>query len=357
MQRHYKRFRWLLYLLMFSHFQTCFAIANPMIDLEESAQKFVLEIKKIQIPGFPNAFNPSIIHWKGLILMSFRIIPDPKNSYTSQIGLIWLDKHFCPIGEPQILDTTLTPTTPSRTDDSRLIAVGDEMYIVYSDNTDLEISRGGFRVFVAKLRFDGGNFYVENPVKLSQFGGEIKHRREKNWVPFDYQDQLLLAYSLSPHIIFRPILELGTCETVSSTASNWKWQWGEPRGGSPALKLGEDFLAFFHSSLNIATLHSEGRKMNHYFMGAYTFSASPPFPIKRVSTEPIVAQGFYKGPVYKPYWGSIRCVYPAGFIFDEDFIWVSYGRQDHEVWIAKLDKKGLLASLAPVTTLNTICEK
>ncbi len=352
MQRNKNRFRWLLYLLMFCRFQTSFAILNPMIDLEESAQQFVLEIKKIQIPGFPNAFNPSIIHWKGLILMSFRVIPDPKNSYTSQIGLIWLDEDFCPVGEPQILDTTLTPATPSRTDDGRLIAVGEQIYLVYSDNTDPKISRGGFRVFVAKLRFDGGNFHVENPVKLSHFKEEIPDRREKNWVPFDYQGQLLLAYSLSPHIIFRPLLEIGACETIAYTASNWKWQWGEPRGGSPALKLGEDYLSFFHSSLSTSTLHSDGRKMNHYFMGAYTFSGSPPFPVKRVSNEPIVAKGFYKGPVYKPYWGPIRCVYPAGFIFDERFIWVSYGRQDHEVWIAKLDKKGLLESLASVSPLN-----
>ncbi|MBS0653460.1 MAG: hypothetical protein JSR39_08055 [Verrucomicrobia bacterium] len=349
MLRNNKGFRWGLALLMFCQCQASFAAANPMIDLEESAQDFVLEIKKIQIPGFPNAFNPSIIRWKGLILMSFRIIPDIKNSYTSQIGLIWLDEDFCPIGEPQILDTTLSPTTPSRTDDGRIVAVGDQIYLVYSDNTDPEISKGGFRVFVAKLRFDGGLFHVENPVKLSQFDGEIKERREKNWVPFDYQGQLLLAYSLAPHVIFRPLLDTGACETVAYSSSNWKWQWGEPRGGSPALIVGEDYLSFFHSSLSTSTLHSDGRKMNHYFMGAYTFSAQPPFPIKRVSPEPIVGKGFYRGPVYKPYWGSVRCVYPAGFIFDDNFIWVSYGRQDHEVWIAKLDKKELLNSLVPVS--------
>lgn len=344
--------RWGLALLMICHSQTLLASTNPMIDLEESAQDFVLNIKKIQIPGFPDAFNPSIIYWKGLILMSFRIIPDIKNSYTSQIGLIWLDEDFSPIGEPQILDTTLSPTTPSRTDDGRIIAVGDQIYLVYSDNTDPEISKGGFRVFVAKLSFDGGLFHVENPVKLSQFEGEIKGRREKNWVPFDYQGQLLLAYSLTPHVIFQPLLDIGACETVARSASNWNWHWGEPRGGSPALRVDDDYLAFFHSFVTIPTLHSDGRKMNHYFMGAYTFSATPPFPIKSVSPEPIVGLGFYKGPVYKPYWGSVRCVYPCGFIFNENFIWVSYGRQDHEVWIAKLDKKKLFDSLVPVTTIK-----
>ena len=30
---------------------------------------------------------------------------------------------------------------------------------------------------------------------------------------------------------------------------------------------------------------------------------------------------------------------------DEEHVWIVYGRQDHELWVAKLDKKGLLESL------------
>lgn len=348
MQYRHQCFRWFFSIFLICCNQASFADTDPMVDLEESAQDFVLETHKIQIPGFPKAFNPTIIQFKGLILMSFRIIPDPQNSYTSQLGLIWLDNHFCPIGEPQILDTTLGPGIPSRTDDGRLVAVGEQIYLVYSDNTDPEISKGGFRVFVAKLKFDGGAFTVENPVKLSSFEAEMKGKREKNWVPFDYQGQLLLAYSLTPHVIFRPLLHIGACETIARSDSNWNWRWGEPRGGTPAIKMDDEYVAFFHSSINMASLHSDGRKMNHYFMGAYTFSTSPPFTIKSISPEPIIGPGFYKGPVYKPYWGSVRCIYPCGFIFDEDFIWVSYGRQDHEVWIVKLDKRKLLSSLIPL---------
>jgi len=88
--------------------------------------------------------------------------------------------------------------------------------------------------------------------------------------------------------------------------------------------------------------------MPHYFMGAYTFSNSPPFNITQISPEPIWAKNFYSGLNYERYWGSVRVVFPCGFFTDEKFIWITYGRQDHELWIVKLDKQGLLKSLIPI---------
>lgn len=84
-------------------------------------------------------------------------------------------------------------------------------------------------------------------------------------------------------------------------------------------------------------------------MGAYTFDSKPPFSLLAVSPEPIVAKDFYQPPYYKN-WKPLRCVFPAGIVLDEDYIWLSYGRQDHEVWIAKIDKKRLLNSLVPVSS-------
>ena len=84
--------------------------------------------------------------------------------------------------------------------------------------------------------------------------------------------------------------------------------------------------------------------MTHYFMGAYTFSAKPPFQITRISTEPIIGKNFYNGPAYTT-WKPLRVVFPTGCLMDEDFIWVTYGRQDFEIWVAKFDKQALLESL------------
>ena len=87
-------------------------------------------------------------------------------------------------------------------------------------------------------------------------------------------------------------------------------------------------------------------------MGGYTFDKEPPFAIRKMSIEPIIGKGFYGKPFYKPYWKSVRVVFPCGFVQNEEHIWVAYGRHDHESWIVKLDKKKFLDSLVPVKTIN-----
>ncbi len=82
-------------------------------------------------------------------------------------------------------------------------------------------------------------------------------------------------------------------------------------------------------------------------MGAYTFAKEPPFAITAMSQSPIIGKNFYHGPEYtmiKP----CRVVFPCGIVIDDQCVWVVFGRQDHEVWMAKLDKRGLYANLIPV---------
>lgn len=84
--------------------------------------------------------------------------------------------------------------------------------------------------------------------------------------------------------------------------------------------------------------------MQHYFMGAYTFAAQPPFELKRISPAPVIGKNFYNGPKYKT-WKPLIVVFPGGIVEEKDHFLVAYGRQDHEIWITKIDKTGLLDSL------------
>jgi predicted GH43/DUF377 family glycosyl hydrolase len=320
------------------------------IDLEATKQHFVLNTKKIAIPEHPNAFNSSIVQWRGATLMSFRTIPIHFSLYplSSNIGLVWLDDNFNPDGKSQILE--LNPeknySPPiSRTDDARLITIDEHLYLIYSDNVDPSVTEGGFRVYVAELDYDGENFSIVSNERISDFEGENPSRREKNWSPFEYEGELMLIYSIAPHKILKPIFGTNSCQSVAHTWSSIHWNWGELRGGTPALRLGNQYLSFFHSSTEITSLHSSGEKILHYFIGAYTFEKDPPFKVTQISPEPIVGNNFYAGPVYDFYWKPIRAIFPCGFIFDEDFIWISYGRQDHEIWIVQLDRHELLNSL------------
>lgn len=318
-------------------------------NFEENIDDFVLETKRIKIPSHPYAFNPSIIRWQGKLLMSYRVIPSRKQSFTSYIGLVWLDDNFDPVSPPQLLSLRYPESKiPCRAEEGRLIQVDNRLYIVYSDCEDAQIHKGGFRVYVAELVQTSDKFSVLNAVCLSTFEGQTQQRREKNWVPFNHDNTLLLAYSLNPHLIFQPDLTQGSTATISSSTTDPAWEWGELRGGTPGLVVDGEYLAFFHSSIKVASDHSLGEEILHYFMGAYVFSSEPPFSMRKISPKPIVAKGFYEEPFYKPYWKPVRVVFPCGFVFDDNYIWVAYGREDHETWVVKLDKKGLLKSLVPV---------
>jgi predicted GH43/DUF377 family glycosyl hydrolase len=325
------------------------------IDLEQSIPAFVLESKKINIPGYPFAYNPSLIRWKESLLLSFRITHNPQSPFESEIGLVWLDEEFNVISQPFFLDTKGPLLIPSRAEDGRLLKVGEKLFLVYSNNTDLAVTKGGFRVHIAEIEIGENIFELKNKDCLAEFDGENKEVREKNWVPFDYNGNLMLAYSLNPHFILQPIIGTGSCISRALSQGIINWEWGQLRGGTPGLNLGgSEFLAFFHSSKPMLTAHSEGKIILHYFLGAYTFSNKPPFAITKISPEPIVEKGFYSGVPYTSYyWKKVqRVIFPGGYIYDKDSIWIAYGREDHEIWIVKLNREGLMQSLVPVDTIN-----
>ncbi len=337
-------------LVLFLYVLSSNLFALNIID-DEISQSFVIETKKIDIPGFPCAFNPSIIRWKGSLLMSFRVRNQGLVS-TFEIGLVWLDDDLNLKGPAKILDIrTQSVNKFKKEQDPRLITVGEDLYIIYSN--DIEIMDSGVkvvtrRVFVSKVIFDGLVFSAEVPECLLKFEGERSSRWEKNWVPFDYDETLLLSYSLSPHKVLKPIFGTGFCETFGTCKKTLPWKWGELRGGAPALKLNEgQYIAFFHSSLKIASKHSQGDVVPHYTMGAYLFNSFPPFEITHMSPEPIIAENFYSGQSYNT-WRPVIVIFPGGFIFDKDYIWVAYGRQDHEIWLVKIHTEGLVQSLVPL---------
>jgi predicted GH43/DUF377 family glycosyl hydrolase len=321
---------------------------SDLVNLELMAQDFVLETRQIEIPPYPTAFNPSIIRWQGKILLSFRI-RDMETDYANQIGLIFLDEALHPVGSAQVLNIRLSdPFCISKRQDPRLITVSDRLFIVYNNVLISHFKPEIRRMVLAEVHFDGERFDIDHSDCLRYFEDETPNRSEKNWVPFDYQGNLLLARSIAPHWILQPLLGSSVCESLAKTGKPVQWGWGHLRGGTPALLINSDeYLAFFHSSIYLPSLHSRGNTVQHYFMGAYTFSSAAPFEITRMSREPIIGKNFYLGREYKT-WKPLQVVFPGGFIFDDRFIWIAYGRQDHEIWIAKLDKERLLHSLVPV---------
>jgi len=318
---------------------------SPFIDLEARQQDFVLQTRRIHVPGYPDAFNPSITRWNDSLLMSFRA-RDVLTGLTNLILLTWLDENFDPIGNPQILKVYHKYPSGSLIQDPRLIVINDKLMLVYSNIWNLP-NKGIRRVYISEIEIEDDRFVAKNPEVILHFDVDPINKFEKNWVPFEYNGDLLLAYSINPHKIFLPIYGTKSCETLALTQGDIHWNWGEIRGGTQALVVGNEYLSFFHSSKLMSTKHSNGEPMIHYFMGAYTFERDPPFAITRMSPDIIVGKNFYNGSVYGT-WKPLRVIFPCGFVFDNEFVWITYGRQDNELWIVKLDRNKLLNSLIPV---------
>jgi predicted GH43/DUF377 family glycosyl hydrolase len=323
------------------------------INLEDRAQDIVIHTHRITIPEYPHAFNPSIVRWNNELVLSFRVILNVKEPFKSWIGITRLDDTYEPQGAPQLLPLRNPQSrVPSRAEDGRLITIGNRLYLIYTDNEDVVISKMGYRMYIAEIGYKEGTFGVHSIERLFSYEGNETTHKEKSWVPFDHRGQLLLSYTIVPHKILLPLLGTGHCQSLISTQTPLPWNWGELRGGTPALLDGDRYIAFFHSSIRMKTEHSQGKEVPHYFMGAYTFMPNSPFTITHISKEPIIGKQFYTGQEYERYWGSVRVVFPCGLMADDQYFWIAYGRQDHEMWIAQLDKKKVYANL--IGTKDTI---
>lgn len=315
--------------------------------ISKGKDSVIVATKRIYIDGYPEAFNPSIIRTDDGILMLFRSLPDPHHRpFISDTGALWLNDSLEPISAPQLL-IIRNPgdPTPQQAEDIRVFSLNGELYLVYNDNVDVvNASEWDHRdMFIAKLNYKNKKFSVEAPQKIIHPDYYEKVKWQKNWQPFEWHGNLLIGYTINPHEILAPDLKRGFCTTVYKTEADIKWHWGKLRGGALAQREGDEYLAFFHSPIQYISETTQGRYLMHYFMGAYTFSGEPPFQLTRISPYPLVSEGFYT-----PSPLGIRCIYPGGYVTAGPYIYLAYGKDDKEVWIAIIDKEKLFDSLVPV---------
>jgi predicted GH43/DUF377 family glycosyl hydrolase len=314
----------------------------------ESDQKIVIHTRKYDFPNFPQAFNPSLIDMGDTFLLTFRYCPDREHqSWMSYIGYVFLDHALNPMGEPQLLNTRAKNSkTPSQTEDARLFRIRDKIFLIYNDNID-EIFFDHYKrrdIFISQLDFNkDGKLQMLSPLKLIFQEKYATVTQQKNWVPFEWNQNLYLSYSIQPHLVLSPSLRTSSCYTAYKTESEIKWPYGHIRGGTPAILVDGEYLAFFHSSAKTKSPASYNWKLWHYFMGAYAFSAEPPFALTKITEKPIIGADFYT-----PSYLEKRVIFPGGFVDRGNFLYIAYGKDDHEIWIATLDKDQLKKALKPI---------
>jgi len=280
----------LLVVMLSSHY----AAAQESV---QNKQKIVVATKRIHLDDFPDAWNPSMIKIDEGFLLIFRYTPDQNSQpCLSYIGIVILDDLFQPVSKPQLLTTRLKNSiTPSQCEDARIFKFKDRLFLIYNDNVEVISPTLGQRrdMFISELFYRDDHFTLSSPLKLVYEEKYNSQLWQKNWVPFEKDGTLLLSYSMNPHEILYPDLNTGICYPCFETSPSLTWDFGTLRGSSPALLVDGEYLAFFHSGIITSSPSSWGTDLWHYFMGAYTFSAEPPFEITHMSPLPIMSENFY----------------------------------------------------------------
>lgn len=334
-----------MFIKFFVFFGLCFFASLNEVDcfLRDSLDSsFVLEARQIKIPGYPNAYNPSLIPHKGGYLLSFRFISRYPENFENQgrkdvslIGLVRLDKNFKVLEKTvQLLSVSSYSSKFSLSaEDARLLKVGDRIFLFFNDLPLLQ-TPGRFAMYFGELSEEKGLFALKGPAKLLNYAHAVEI--EKNWSPFFWGEEVYVIYADQPRIILKVDLETGDCQEIARTKLDWAWNLGEIRGGTPASLIDGEFLTFFHSCFPAKT--PKGRA---YVMGAYTFDAAPPFSVRKVVSHPLGTLSDYTEG------NSPKVVFPGGIVVQDGLVHVAWGKSDKQIWITTFDKTKLLGSMGP----------
>ena len=342
------------------------------------------EIVDVQRPQEPYSFNPSIIQrLNGKLLFTYRvdILSHNARNYLNKVGYNILDAvtlHSVVKSSDARWSHGKGPTLAlfDNVGDGRLFHFMGNLYMIYCCGNISTLQQ----VSVVRMNIDASNNLLAmttGRIYLSYTDG--RQAIEKNWGPFSYQRSkdhplrtLYFVHSIVPHRILHHANPAGVNVSHSllpdhDTVTNmhtayctilpepqvppfWK-EWQSLHGGCPAklVNTGKTwkYLSFFHTRRRFPPPLSTEFSFTSYAFGAYIFEAHPPFSITHISSEPIVADTFYSGKRSYIY-GIEYVIFPGSFFIENGTVVLSYGRNDMEAWIMRMDLHGLLSSLVSV---------
>ena len=176
---------------------------------------------------------------------------------------------------------------------------------------------------------------------------------EKNWVLFSHGGELLAAYSLVPHLVLKVDPVTGKCvRHCVSAAADWVWPYGEIRGGTNVVRIGDHYLGMFHSMMTgpeYERMHpmSTVKADKHYFQGWYKFEVKAPFRIVAASRKPVELPHINEG-------SPVSCCFPVSMIpVEAGVVEIWYGENDNRTRPALCGMFEIGPLLKPVATAKT----
>jgi len=294
-------------------------------------------------------FNPALLKKDDTFYLFTRRYRYPNGSgklpMTNDLAIWRLTKHLAPV-------ELIVPEPPNRYpkeqwEDPRVIDHGGAIHVAFA--TWVHMRGWTIRQSLCKLSADWRRFTVaQEPL----YGGnaptpERATRHEKNWLWFIHEGQWHCVYMSNPFTV----LKIGPNGHVSKA---WKgpqlplpWSHGEPRGGTTPIRVGQEYVTFFHSSLPWTT------QQRRYYMGALTFEAAPPFAIKRITLEPLLAGSDKDARVL----GGPLVIFPCGSDLSAREWLVTFGVNDEQCGWVKIPQGELDKLLVPINRPQTLMEK
>jgi len=293
-----------------------------------------------------NWLNCSMLKFNDKVYFAYRMEATPFCT-KMKIGLCLLDENFQPIQSTNIIlelhsDLKSAALQSGKSfpkgfhvEDPRLFVFNDELYLSYTD---------GYQMGQAKINPDTlqseESFYLDKP---------NLRRTEKNWTFFG-EDKIYSVYHIFPHKILA--MDGSASTEVANVEFEHGWKWGELRGGTSPVKVGENYLSFFHSAKGIIYKGHTGRQ---YFMGAYMFEGKFPYRPIMISKEPLLCGEVMPDGIPRLS-NKIFVVFPGGQVRKKDSWVVSFGYNDYQCRLIEIKDEVLRDNLIPIVYKENLIE-
>ncbi len=274
-------------------------------------------------PGVPGKrFNPSIIRWRGDLLMCFRNGWKGSDLYIGRVT-----EEYEPTGDATRLEIRHPDASYGR-EDPRLFVHKGQLHVVFAG------VMGGKTFSHTNVLYAclGPNFEVEEVVHPRI---EDRNTWEKNHAYFSHDGTLYGVYSIDPHVILK--IEDGKAVKVHSEPAGFPWAGGERRGGAGPVRVGNEYWHFFHDRVT-----QDG--LSTYRTGLYVFEAEPPFRPIRYVPDPLL----WADHKTRPEGQYCAALFACGAVRTDDEWVVSHGAHDRWTELHKLKHAALEQRLVPV---------
>lgn len=159
------------------------------------------------------------------------------------------------------------------------------------------------------------------------YGGNGKGVTQKNWVFFSHEGEQHFVYQYAPFQVVK--------DDKLFSGKSLTWKYGEIRGGTPPVRVGDHYYTFFHSRLD------HGR--SKYYAGCLAFEARAPFHPVAMTREPLLV-ATNREPNLS--WAPL-VVFPCGALYRNETWTVSLGINDTNCGLVDWTMAELKALMSP----------